>query len=338
MQKPIALMLALCALAARGDDDEALSASLLEGVYSSLAVDPGSATADGASAVAVTVTVRNVSGDPVRGRQVLLIATGTGNTLVQPSSTGADGIARGTLVSTVAETKSISAKLLRHGRPPVLVLQTASVRFHGLLTYALLFNTSTGDVSRTAPSGIPSGNAPFTLEAWAQNSGGTDGHVLTYGHDDDNNDDAALFHYQGNICLWRAGYEDICSSAAWPVDDLFHHVAVCWDGSTVTYFLDGKKVRSLPHTPLSYGVANFLRLGNSVALSGQQWNGMLDEIRISDVVRYTTDFTPEDRFTTDAHTSALFHFDEGTGTVAHDDSSNQNDVTFGSPPPGWVLR
>jgi hypothetical protein len=51
------------------------------------------------------------------------------------------------------------------------------------------------------------------------------------------------------------------------------------------------------------------------------FSGLIDEVRISSVARYTADFTPEDRFTVDSDTLALWHFDEGTGTTATDEVS-----------------
>ena len=58
-------------------------------------------------------------------------------------------------------------------------------------------------------------------------------------------------------------------------------------------------------------------------LEGQQafW-GIVDEVRISNVARYTEDFTAGRRFEPDEHTVALFHFDEGSGDVAKDSSGN----------------
>jgi hypothetical protein len=55
--------------------------------------------------------VRDENGDPVEGATVTLQATGGGNALVQPGLTGPDGVATGTLSSTVPGVKVISAVL-----------------------------------------------------------------------------------------------------------------------------------------------------------------------------------------------------------------------------------
>jgi adhesin/invasin len=78
---------------------------------SSVEANPEAIAASSGSAQAViTVTVRDASGNAVPGATVELAATGTGNTLDQPSGpTDANGQVTGTLSSTAAEAKSVTA-------------------------------------------------------------------------------------------------------------------------------------------------------------------------------------------------------------------------------------
>lgn len=63
------------------------------------------------------------------------------------------------------------------------------------------------------------------------------------------------------------------------------------------------------------------------------YNGFLDELRLSNTLRYSSNFTrPSAPFTTDANTMALYHMDEGTGTTLTDTSG-----ASGGPSPG-VLK
>lgn len=72
----------------------------------------------------ITVTVRDDNGAPVAGASVRLSATGSGNTLTQPPGvTGVDGIATGTLSSSVPGSKIVSATVNNRVR----VDQTAEV-------------------------------------------------------------------------------------------------------------------------------------------------------------------------------------------------------------------
>ncbi|HEX4561108.1 MAG TPA: Ig-like domain-containing protein, partial [Gemmatimonadales bacterium] len=66
----------------------------------------------GGAASTVTVTARDANGNPIVGATVVLAATGSGNTLTQPGVvTDATGVATGSLASTVAESKTVSAKI-----------------------------------------------------------------------------------------------------------------------------------------------------------------------------------------------------------------------------------
>jgi hypothetical protein len=53
----------------------------------------------------------------------------------------------------------------------------------------------------------------------------------------------------------------------------------------------------------------------TVGVEETWFHGIIDEVRISNIARYTEDFTPQRRFEPDEHTMALYHFDEGSGDV-----------------------
>lgn len=75
--------------------------------------------------------------------------------------------------------------------------------------------------------------------------------------------------------------------------------------------------------------------------SGNGWReyrGWLDELRISNVVRWSSNFTPVSQpYTADGNTALLLHLDENSGRVARDSSSNGTHADLfygGSPNPG----
>lgn len=77
---------------------------------SSVSLSPSSIANDGSSSSTVTVTVKDTNNAVMSGVSVTLAATGTGNTVTQPSSvTNGSGVATGSIVSTVAESKTVSA-------------------------------------------------------------------------------------------------------------------------------------------------------------------------------------------------------------------------------------
>ena len=116
--------------------------------------------ADGTAIATITVTVLDALGNPVPDRTVQLAATGTGNTLTQPAAvTDASGIATGTLASSTAEPKTITATVDPAGAAVVLD-DTPTVEFAWVLgdTY---YVRATG----TDPGGCTGGTSPAT--AWA---------------------------------------------------------------------------------------------------------------------------------------------------------------------------
>lgn len=60
------------------------------------------------------------------------------------------------------------------------------------------------------------------------------------------------------------------------------------------------------------------------------YTGLMDEFRISSIVRYTVSYSPVLRFDDDSYTMALFHFDEGSGTVLTDESTMTGTTTNGT--------
>ena len=76
----------------------------------------------GSSASTITVTAKDANGNLISGATVVLASTGTGNTVTQPAGTTVAGVVTGSLSSTVAESKTVSATIA--GVP---VTQTATV-------------------------------------------------------------------------------------------------------------------------------------------------------------------------------------------------------------------
>ncbi len=84
---------------------------LFSAAVSDVQVDKSSAVADGIDGIAVTVYARDAQGNGIAGKTVTIAATGSGNIFGQPIEvTDGNGRAIGSLKSTVAEGKTISAK------------------------------------------------------------------------------------------------------------------------------------------------------------------------------------------------------------------------------------
>lgn len=93
------------------------------------------------------------------------------------------------------------------------------------------------------------------------------------------------------------------------------HVAAVRTGKNASIFINGKLVHREAEldTPLNPS-------DDGLTIGGLE--AVVDEARVSRIARYKENFTPETRFTPDADTLGLWHFDEGIGIIANDDSGN----------------
>lgn len=147
-------------------------------------------------------------------------------------------------------------------------------------------------------------------------------------------------------------------------DNAWHHIAVTRNSSTgaMRIFVDGNSdafAATGPTGNISYRNGRTTTYSNDpyLVLGAEKhdynpllypsYNGYLDELRISNVIRYTSNFTPpNDPFVTDTNTVGLYHFDEGSGTSLVDVSGytggpSNGIVNFGgsgTPGPVWVLK
>ena len=185
----------------------------------------------------------------------------------------------------------------------------------------------------------------FTVEAWVNPAAnlGDDTHPNEYmilNKEDSyeisvrNDDPATEGSFQ--IAVQPAGlpWEWRNSEATVPVNK-WTHVAATWDGLVIRTFVNGQFLLAFDKTGVDgeKGVlrdtAESLKVGRRVrgdAVTHSIYTGLIDEIRISKVIRYTeAGFAlPTSAFTPDADTVALYHFDEAVGGVVKDASSFGN--------------
>jgi len=110
----------------------------------------------------------------------------------------------------------------------------------------------------------------------------------------------------------------------------WYHVVAQFDTNTdrVTIYINGKLVLNVTQssepttfidTPLKIGYGNYLN---------QYFNGLIDELRISNITRYSENFTvPSTEFSPDTNTMALYHFNfdsQDFGYSFDDSSFNSN--------------
>ena len=101
------------------------------------------------------------------------------------------------------------------------------------------------------------------------------------------------------------------------------HRALTYDGQHLHYFVNGMwqaKRRVQPEDQLLWKLRQL-----TIGCKQDRTNffaGVIDQIRLSKVARYTENFPPVTSVTSDDSTLALYDFDEGTGDVLQDSSGN----------------
>ena len=125
-----------------------------------------------------------------------------------------------------------------------------------------------------------------------------------------------------------------CSASdAFPISKLneWVHVAGVYSSPNSVLYLNGSAFASNNSTCSLGSTDDDLHIGS---MTTAFFFGHIDEVRVSSVARYSTNFIPEDEFSSDQDTLGLWHFDEGTGNTTTDSSPNGNDGTLEGPT--WV--
>ena len=209
------------------------------------------------------------------------------------------------------------------------------LEFTSALTPAALQLDGDGDyLTLTHASAFDFGTGSFTLEGWFLTerdnaSSPTSGWRGLFG----------IVGPAGNIWLrhnseaiewnWGAGI-DFTSSNSQTVGNWFH-AAFVQNGTTSTIYIDGTSGGTDTRTS-GFADASAMTIGASYSGTAD-WEGYIDEIRISDNARYTGNFTPStSEFTTDNNTIVLLHMNgDNDGTTFTNSAAGDAavDVTIG---------
>ena len=187
--------------------------------------------------------------------------------------------------------------------------------------FAVSFDGQSSCVEVTSDASfLPSPEAGFTIEAWVQSEPETQyiAHPLVV--------------WTGAFALWTdeegAGHFTDASkdptgadgADGW-MDGELHHVAGTYSNGSADLYLDGRKIAFNHNTQLGASTTSAFYIG-CWATKSVHHHGLIDEVRLSNTVRYTDDFAPPDSsFGLDDATIHLWHFDEGEKEVALDEAA-----------------
>lgn len=184
---------------------------------------------------------------------------------------------------------------------------------------------TTNDSVRIEPGEIDLPQGPFTIEAWVYptDTDGSRGIIAKT-----QSSEYALFLHEGRAQFdihIDGDYISPASDDSVPLNK-WSHVAGVFDGKEARLYINGKKIKSLPavgprtvnRLPLFIG-ADPDRSGNPT----REFAGRIDEVRVSQGVRYTDDFEAQSRFKSDGDTLLLLHLDQAFGPFLPSDTQQR---------------
>jgi len=219
--------------------------------------------------------------------------------------------------------------------------------------YALLFD-GTDDYFEVPDSSSLDGMSAFTIEAWVYIAGPVDAstrmRIISHhsaGAPPYTGYSLAVYYGPWSLFMGHgASYQSANSANAadWPVPGRWYHVAGSFDGSVASLFVNGKLLATVAGQSVPDDCADPLTVGAGAYDHAYPFSGLIDEVRVSSVARYSADFAPPTaKFVDDSDTAVLWHLDEGSGQMAFDTSAHERDAFLGSDSsadamdPTWVV-
>lgn len=214
--------------------------------------------------------------------------------------------------------------------------------------FALAFESSRNSFLVSASDPAVDAMTGLTIEAWIHpTSVSGERHILSH-HDHGSGGGTGsrgfVLMLMGAALQFRT-YDDAWRNAnsggTGLATNRWQHVAVSYDGTNVRFFVDGQPRGSQAMAPPAPYPAGYVTIGAAAYTDGFHFQGMMDEVRLSNTARYLAAFTPPRApFANDANTVGLWHFDEGAGKTARSESGKLT-MLLGVPDggardPAWV--
>lgn len=172
--------------------------------------------------------------------------------------------------------------------------------YSGAVSFSSQYSTIT-----TSPSFTFANNTPWTVEFWYNNVDAQENvNVFQLGN-------LLLQNQTGDVdTRWILSPSTVITQMAFN-DNTWVHMAITCDGTNWKTWFNGSGDTNQTG---SLGNPTSIRIGRQIiSNANNNSRDRFDELRISNIVRYTNNFTPPSAaFTSDSNTLALFHFDDTT--------------------------
>mgnify|MGYP001244939945 CR=1 FL=1 len=203
---------------------------------------------------------------------------------------------------------------------------------------SLSFASSGSKYGRIPISNSLSGFTTFTLEFWYNETSLSTGDEKVVGTEPANSTTGSWsISRQSSSYYYGAQDTDntsLSGSYGTVNQSTWTHLAVTYDNTTLRFFVDGVAVSTQTGSLGSIGnssddIVINRHTWSSGSSSSSRLTGEIDELRISNTARYTSNFSPPHyEFSSDANTAGLWHFNDNF----NDASSNSNDGTLVNSP------
>jgi hypothetical protein len=192
-----------------------------------------------------------------------------------------------------------------------------------------------GDYVTFLGAGVPSGGAPFTIEAWINPTGPTSGNgggqITFWGNQSSNQSNGfrmagpsgvAHYFWSNDHIINPAPAGSMLADTTGPNGDGWHHVAITYNGSQSTWYQNGSPIGTQARSGGVNVAAVNHRIGNQ--LNAEYFHGFIDEVRIWDDVRTPAEIADNDEQTlsgTEPGLVAYFDFEGDYGDRAGSDNN-----------------
>jgi hypothetical protein len=271
------------------------------------------------------------------------VTTGTftaGDTIIYKSSTGTT-LASGTIASVdgsyvyingaswgfetaVSKTPKITTS---YG---TAALSTAQKKFGSASLY---FDGSAGGAALTPTStDFNFGTGDFTIEFWAYRVGSATNQILFDMRPVTTSDVALTISLASNVIGYYSA-NTLRITGPTLSANTWYNIAVSRVSGTTRLFVNGTRAGS-SYTDANNYIQGPVRLGLSV-LGGNPFNGYIDDVRVSNVGKYTTTVTTSSSLVSDASTVLMLHLNGSSGSTVFTDDSylvTQDIISTGASP------
>ena len=156
----------------------------------------------------------------------------------------------------------------------------------------LVTDATVNGIASSGTKNFPVGASSRTVEAWVKTTTPAGAQVfIGYGGAGTGTDFLLYVDTDGNFKLSGGGGRCNLDSGIFIGNNVWHHTAVTYDGTTCATYVDGI-AGAATVTALVTSADTAFYLGKGSSNQTYYFAGTIDEVRISDVVRYTGAFTP----------------------------------------------